>query len=269
MDKYAVVGNPVNHSLSPSLHQAFAKQAGLDIEYRAITAPLHEFKQTILDLQKQGFKGCNITAPFKAEAYALSTAHSLAANRARTVNCLTFSDPATIFGDNFDGEGLIKDLSKRHHFSLAHKKILILGAGGAVSGIIGPLLEAAPKEILILNRTLEKALALAARFSMDGPIRGASITQTLTEPYDLIIHATSLGHPQNSFEFPDGALHKTTFCFDLSYGAAAKSFLAAAKKKGATHYADGMGMLIEQAAASFYRWHGIYPKTHLIDVNKL
>jgi len=167
-----------------------------------------------------------------------------------------------IFGDNYDGIGLVEDLIQHQQFNFCQKKILIIGAGGATQGIIGPLLEKAPSEIVIANRTEEKAIELAKRFSEKGPIHGVGLNALKTEhPYDLIIHATSLGLQNKTPPLPDGLISATTLCYDMSYGKAAEPFFNWAKNKGAQHCIDGMGMLVEQAAASFYLWHGVYPDT--------
>jgi len=261
MDKYAIIGNPVKHSLSPKIHQLFGRQTEIDFEYIKIEAPLYGFADIVFKFRDDGGKGCNITIPFKSEAFALATQVGDNARLARAVNCFLFHEDNTIFGDNFDGIGLVEDLVNHHQYKISQKKILIIGAGGATQGIIAPLLEKAPSEIVVANRTAEKAYALAKQFAEKGPITGIDLTALPNTPFDLIIHATSLGHLNQLPHLPDGLISQNTFCYDLSYGLAAKPFLDWAQAQGAKEITDGIGMLVEQAAATFYLWHGIYPDT--------
>ncbi|OGO91390.1 MAG: shikimate dehydrogenase [Coxiella sp. RIFCSPHIGHO2_12_FULL_42_15] len=261
MDKYAIIGNPVKMSLSPKIHAAFAKQVGISVEYHAIEAPRDGFKQTILWFKDHGGKGCNVTAPFKSEAFALATKIGDNAKIALAANCLAFLENGNIFADNFDGIGLVEDLIQDKDFNITHKKILIIGAGGATQGILAPLLEKAPHEILIANRTGEKAIDLAQRFQAFGSVSGIALHDLSESDFDLIIHATSMGHHQQLPLLPNGLIKPTTLCYDLSYGPAAKTFLKWALEQGAKSVCDGLGMLVEQAAASFYLWHGVYPQT--------
>lgn len=261
MDKYAIIGNPVAHSLSPRIQQLFADQMDIEIEYIKIEAPLNAFVETVNQFRDEGGKGCNVTVPFKSEAFALATKVGNNAKLARAVSCLIFHSDHTIFGDNFDGIGLVEDLINHHHYKISQKRILIIGAGGATQGIIGPLLEKAPSEIVVANRTPDKAYALARQFQEHGPIAGIDLNALPSMPFDLIIHATSLGHLNQLPHLIDGLVAPNTFCYDLSYGKAAEPFLAWAKAQGATEISDGLGMLVEQSAASFYLWHGVYPET--------
>lgn len=261
MDSYAIIGHPVKHSLSPKIHLAFAKQTGIQLKYTAIEAPLDGFKETVLQFRDNGGKGCNITAPFKIDAFTLATAVSPNAKIAYAANCLAFLDDKTIFADNFDGAGLVADLLQHKNFNLTQQKILIIGAGGATQGILAPLLENMPHSILIANRTLDKAVELAKRFDHLGMVQGIALDKLQGGNFNLIIHATSLGHRQQIPALPEGLIDATTVCYDLSYGAAAKPFLHWAKNQGGQLCYDGLGMLIEQAALSFNLWHGIYPET--------
>lgn len=264
MDKYAVIGNPVEHSLSPIIHAHFAKQTHQDLEYNKILAPLNNFAATIKDFQQAGGKGCNVTVPFKEQAFQLADSSSHVAQLAKAANTLCFAKDGSIFADNTDGTGLSQDLNNNHHYSSSGKKILIIGAGGATRGILYPLLKMAPCEVVVANRTANKAYALAEMFKLHGPIIGLGFEQLTATPYDLIIHATSVGHGGQCPELPQGLIHKNSWCYDLSYGSAAKPFLHWAKTQGAKKCVDGMGMLVEQAAASFYLWRKVHPSTQKI-----
>ncbi len=261
MAKYAVIGNPVEHSLSPQIHAEFSRQTGRDIEYVKLQAPLHLFEETIKDFQAAGGSGCNITLPFKLEAFELSDDASQAAHAAQAANCLLFREDGSIYADNYDGIGLVEDLTNNCHFDLRHKQIIVVGAGGATRGILGTLLQKEPKEIVIANRTIAKAIKLQDAFAKYGPVRSASFADLVDEQADLIIHATCLGHDGKAPVLPERLITPNVYCYDLSYGAAAKPFLEWAADHGAQHCFDGIGMLVEQAAASFYLWEGVYPNT--------
>ncbi len=261
---YAVIGNPVQHSLSPKIHQLFAKDSGIELEYQKIQPEINDFKKSVIDFFSNNGKGCNITVPFKQAAWQLVEQLSDDAKLSQAVNCLTKQEDGSLQGDNFDGVGLVQDLLHNHHYEINQRKILILGAGGATRGILGPLLEKIPEEIVVANRHIEKAVELADLFQAYGNIRGISLTQIPTHKFDLIIHATSLGHQGKAPAIPESVIDCDSFCYDLSYGDAAKPFLHSAQSLGAMHCRDGIGMLVEQAAAAFYLWHGIYPDTNKV-----
>ena len=261
MDKYAILGNPITHTLSPIIHAEFATQTNQSIEYHKIQPPKDEFKQALFEFIEAGGKGCNITTPFKQQAFQLSYAQSHSATEALAASCLLIRDDNTIYADNYDGTGFIKDLTHNHGVSIHQKNILILGAGGATQGIVNALLDRAPAHIIIANRTEKTAIELAKRYPVGGLITGVSFAALDPTPYDLIIHATTLGHTGNRPDLPDGLITPHTFCYDLSYGKAAQPFLEWAAQQGAKQYADGLGMLVEHNAALFYLWRHVSPNT--------
>lgn len=261
--QYAVIGNPVEHSLSPKIHAIFAKQTGRSLEYRKILSDIKNFDAAATAFFSNGGKGCNITVPFKQDALALADTVSETAKIAQAVNCLTKQEDGSLQGDNFDGVGLVQDLTHNLRYLICQKKILIIGAGGATRGILAPLLEKAPEAITIANRNADKAIELADNFSEYGNLQAVSLGDIPHRPFDLIIHATSLGHQGNAPELPAVLVNDDTFCYDLSYGTAANPFLSWARACGAKRCQNGLGMLIEQAAASFYLWHGVYPDTQI------
>lgn len=262
-DQYAVIGNPIAHSQSPFIHRQFALQTGESLTYEAILSPVNEFEMTVKKFQLAGGKGVNITLPFKSEAFKLADHHSQAADIARTANTLVFNKDNTIFADNTDGVGLLNDLTKNLHMTLTNKKILILGAGGATCGILPPLLQSKPSHILIANRTLEKATHLINQFIGWGPLNACRLDHIPRDPYDLIINATSISIQSEKFNFNlfENLISPKTICYDLAYGKLPTHFLDWAKTSGAAHCFDGLGMLVEQAAAAFNLWRGIYPDT--------
>ncbi len=261
MDNYAVIGNPVKHSKSPLIHTEFAKQTEQAMVYTAIEAPLDGFTETLKEFEAAGGKGVNVTLPFKNEAFALANEHSDLAKQAQSANTLAFRNNNIIYADNTDGPGLIQDLTHNHHYSLRQKHVLVIGAGGATKGILGPLLAQAPAHLLLANRTPEKAIALAKQFEMYGDIDGVGLTDIEKKPFDLIINATSASVSGKTPPLPEDIIGKNSWCYDLFYADKPTSFLVWAKRLGAENYLDGLGMLVEQAAGSFYLWHGIYPET--------
>lgn len=260
MDKYAVIGNPIEHSLSPTIHTEFARQTKQTLQYIKIQAPLNQFQQTVINFrdQNQG-KGANVTLPFKEQAYRMAHNHSRLAQQAKSANTLLFSDSQTIYADCTDGVGLAQDLTHNHHYSISEKSILIIGAGGAARAIIGPLLELAPARLIIANRTREKGILLANEFKSLGEISAIGFDQ-FEEPYDLIINATSAGLTGSPLELPSSIVNHSSWCYDLMYGQTTP-FLNWAKSLNPAKCLDGLGMLVEQAAASFYLWRNVYPDT--------
>ena len=261
---FSVIGNPIEHSLSPFIHQAFAKQTGIEIHYKKILAPIDQFDEYVLNFQKEGASGANITLPFKAQAFNLATKKTDAAKTAGAANTLQFKANGDILADNTDGTGLTQDLIRNNEYSIRQKNILILGAGGAVRGVIGALLELAPASITIANRTPEKAISLANHFNMAGNVTGIDINNIEHTPFDLIIQGTSLGIQMKLPTVPKEIIGDATWCYDLMYGEEATPFLSWAEQQGAAKCLDGLGMLVEQAAASFYLWHGVYPRTRIV-----
>ncbi|MCB1827607.1 MAG: shikimate dehydrogenase [Coxiellaceae bacterium] len=260
MDSYAVIGHPIAHSQSPKIHAEFAKQTKQNLSYVAIEAPIDGFFNTLKDFEAAGGKGCNVTLPFKTEAFEIADSHSQLAIEAGAANTLVFKDNK-IFADSTDGPGLIQDITNNHHYSLRQKKILILGAGGVVKCIAGPLLAQAPASLVIANRTVEKAERIAKQFEMRGEIDSAGLSDIPDEPFDLIINATSASINGKVPAISTKLISKQTWCYDLFYSKQATAFLTWAKQLGAAECIDGLGMLVEQAAAAFYLWRGVYPET--------
>jgi shikimate dehydrogenase len=254
-DRYVVIGNPVAHSKSPRIHASFAAATGQDMHYEALPAPLDGFAATVRDFIGAGGRGANVTVPFKEEAFRLATRLSERAQRAGAVNTLAFSG-REIFGDNTDGAGLVRDLVANLGVVIANRRILLLGAGGAARGVILPLLGERPAALTIANRTADKALALAAEFP---GCTGCGLEALAGREFDLVINATSAGlsggvPPRLTFAWAPGA-----FAYDMMYGRPS-AFLDQAKAAGA-RTADGLGMLVEQAAEAFLVWRGVRPDT--------
>ncbi len=264
MDQYAVIGNPIEHSLSPQIHQQFARQTNQDLSYEEILAPLDAFAETVMTFIEHGGRGMNVTLPFKMQAFELATKKSQAAIEAQAVNTLVFHDDGVIEGCNTDGMGLIQDLTHTHHYCLRQKHILVLGAGGAVRGILAPLLEQAPGRITIANRSIDKAQALAEHFQLMGSVDAYRLDEIAEHPYDLIIQGTSMRAEELSLS--SKLIGDQTWCYDLNYQLDGQTpFVRWATGRGAKKALDGRGMLIEQAAAAFYIWRGLYPDTaHIV-----
>lgn len=264
MDRYCVIGNPIEHSLSPQIHQEFAAQTGELLTYEKVKVELTGFADFLKDFANSGGKGLNITVPFKVEAFNGATQLHELADIANAVNTLSL-EGAEIIGFNTDGLGFIRDLTQRHGVQLAGKSVLVLGAGGACRGIIEPLLSTNPAQVTIANRTLANAQALCELFS--GRHRHNSLScvdlSVLAEgdpgTYDLVVNTTSLGLSANGITLP-ASLAQGSFCYDMSYGDKA-AFARWAKEQGALNSVDGLGMLVEQAAESFNIWRGVRPRT--------
>lgn len=264
MKQFAVIGNPVDHSLSPIIHKLFAEQTGVSLSYEPVLAPLDGFAATVTALIERGGYGANITLPFKEQAFELAIKKSQAAIDAHAVNTLVFHDDGLIEGCNTDGMGLVQDLTHNHHYSLRQKRILILGAGGAVRGIIAPLLEQAPAKLIIANRTKRKAELLATQFELFGKVEARGLDELNEGPYDLIIHGTSV-RGEGELEFAPSLVGTHSWCYDLNYAANQQTpFVQWATSRGVERALDGLGMLVEQAAAAFYIWHGVYPDTDAV-----
>jgi len=259
MDNYAVFGNPIRHSLSPRIHQRFAKQCGQMMSYQAILAPLNGFADSLSAFFKQGGQGCNITVPFKQEAYRLCDALTERAGRAGAVNTL-IRQRTGVLGDNTDGAGLLRDLTQNLKLKLSDQRILLLGAGGAARGVLEPLLSQHPAELVIANRTVDKAQQLAEDFADLGNLRACGFADlTGSAPFDLIINATSASLAGELPPLPDGLLHPQGAAYDMLYSQTLTIFQQWAKTQGAAVNADGLGMLVEQAAEAFLLWRGIRP----------
>lgn len=261
IDRYGVMGYPVSHSRSPVIHRLFALQTQQVMQYELLQVSPEKLEAAIRQFQSTGGKGLNVTVPHKAEVAKLVDHSSERARTAGAVNTLSFNG-GEIYGDNTDGIGLLRDLAVNLGLSIEGINILILGAGGATRGIVGPLLEMQPASICIGNRTLDRAQGLAEHFSAAGPVTACRFGKVSTsEPYDLIINATSAGLQGDAPPFPASAISKDTFCYDLSYGLQPTPFSVWAREVGAEHSVMGWGMLVEQAAESFKIWRGIRPDT--------
>lgn len=261
--RFAVIGYPVDHSMSPQIHHQFAAQFKSKIEYTRLLAQPNGLPAVLKKFAEEDGQGANITLPFKQEACALCIELSPAARTAKAVNTICFSEGW--YGDNTDGAGLVNDLSRNLGIRLSGLRVLVIGAGGATRGILGPLLAQKSQEIIIANRTLNKAIDLSEDFSDQGKISPTdlrSLTEASNHPFDLIIQASSAGHQGGLPPLSKTLCHPDTFCYDLSYGKAAEGFLNWSKGATAAHLvADGMGMLVEQAALSFTLWFGKQPAT--------
>jgi shikimate dehydrogenase len=258
MDIYAVFGNPIAHSKSPMIHTAFAKQTGQHLIYRAEYVPLDGFVQQVGDFFKKGGKGLNITVPFKLEAFALAKSRTERAEIAGAINTLWIGKCGTLTGDNTDGVGLLRDIVINQHFDFQGKKILILGAGGAVRGILAPLLSAQPQQIIIANRTLSKAAELAA--FAPKTMQSCGFSDLEGETFDLIINGVSSGLHGEMPSLPEKLLKNNGLAYDMVYGNQATPFMKWAEAQQCKAV-DGVGMLVEQAAEAFFIWRGIRPET--------
>ena len=264
LDRYAVIGNPISHSKSPFIQNQFAKQTGEALIYSTLLAPIERFAQTVEDFRDSGGKGLNVTVPFKEDAWHFAGELTDLAQRAGAVNTLIFHDDGKITGANTDGIGIVHDIQQNHHIQLADKKILILGAGGAVKGVLQPLLAENPEHIFIANRTVEKAIKLAEDFSDLGNLQGGGFAD-INNQYDLIINGTAASLQGEVPTIPDNCLAPKGSCYDMMYSADTDTaFVTWAKQHNAQKALDGLGMLIEQAAESFYLWRSVRPNTQEI-----
>ncbi len=262
-DRYAVIGNPIGHSKSPFIHARFAEQTGESIEYTHLLAPIDAFVLHVRAFVDAGGRGLNVTVPFKLEAHALATRLSPRAAAAGAVNTLRF-EAGEIHGDNTDGFGLVRDIEVNLATPLKDARILLLGAGGAARGVVLPMLERAPHTLTIINRTDEKASALVDQFGAAAQAAGCRLSggsAAAIEPgaYDVIINATASSLDAALPECDDGAFGSNTLAYDMMYGAQPTVFMRHAQTLGA-QTADGLGMLVEQAAESFYIWRGVRPE---------
>jgi len=254
--QYAVIGNPVAHSKSPWIHAEFARETGQDIDYGRIEAPVAGFAAAVEAFRAAGGKGLNVTLPFKQDAYRYCARTTPRAAAARAVNTLVFGEE--VFGDTTDGVGLIRDIEGNLALPLAGKRVLLMGAGGAAQGVLAALLDARVASLVIANRTVERAQALAARF----PGVSASPYEALGGSFDVVIDATSAGLGDAPLPLPEGILGRGVLAYAMVYGRET-AFLAAARAAGALA-CDGLGMLVEQAAESFFIWRGVRPGTRSV-----
>jgi len=258
--RLAVFGQYVAKSQSPRIHGLFAEQFGLPIEYAAIEVTQASFTDQVRELANNGARGCNVTVPFKNEAWRFANRCSENANRAEAANTLVFSD-GECYADNTDGGGLVNDLESGNGFQIRNQRICLLGAGGAAGGVLAALLERKPASIVVANRTIAKAVELAKRHEDLGPVSGSGL-KAISEaaPYDLLINATSQGHGGAAPELSSGLFASGGLCYDMNYGAASLPLKRHCSKDG-IRYSDGLGMLVGQAALSFQIWTGKTPDT--------
>ena len=261
MDRYAVIGNPIEHSKSPWIHARFAELTQQSLEYSALLVELDAFESRVLEFFKAGGKGLNITVPFKERAWAMAQRHSDAARKAGAVNTLYLDADGKLVGENTDGTGLLRDLKHNHGADLAGKRILVLGAGGAVRGVLPNLVAESPTSIFIANRTVEKAQALAESAQGKVSIHGVRFDAIPREAFDFVINGTSAGLQGQLPAMPNETVNTHTWCYDMIYGVGDTKFQAWAKSLGAAQALDGLGMLVEQAAESFKIWRGLSPQT--------
>lgn len=261
-DRYAVIGNPIAHSKSPPIHAAFASQTGQDLTYEALLAPLDGFADTVAAFRAGGGCGMNVTVPFKEEAWRLADRLSERARLAGAVNTLSFGDD--VLGDNTDGAGLVRDLEVLGCRPRG-ARVLLLGAGGAARGVVLPLLEAGVARLFIANRTADKAHALRTHFAAldtQGALAAGGWTDAASDrPYDIVINATSASLSDQAPPLPPGLYAPDSLAYDMVYGRGLTAYLKQAREQGAARLADGLGMLIEQAAEAFALWRGVRPDT--------
>ena len=261
IDRYAVFGNPVAHSKSPQIHTLFAEQTGQSLTYTAELTEVGQFDQAIkIFIQNHG-KGLNITVPFKEDAWTCATQRSDRAQRAGAVNTLMLQQDGSLFGDTTDGTGLVRDLVQNHHIQIRDKDILLIGAGGAVRGVLEALLEQQPSSLLIANRTKQKALQLANDFADLGNIKGCGLDEINQADFDLVINGTSASLKGDLPPLPETIFKKNSCSYDMMYAAQATPFMQWSTNNGAAKVFDGLGMLVEQAAESFYIWRNVRPQT--------
>jgi shikimate dehydrogenase len=259
-DLYAVVGHPVGHSKSPLIHRCFARQTGQHIDYVRIDIPPGQFEERLRDFHARGGLGVNVTLPYKLEAFEFADRLTGRARSAGAVNTLAWRTDGIVLGDNTDGAGLVADLENNLGVALLGRRILVLGAGGAARGALGPLLERGPSGLVIANRTVEKAITLADQFGAAGNV-SASAFDALTGRFDIVVNATSASLAGELPPVPETVVDAETVCYDMMYGKGRTVFLQWASERGAAVLADGAGMLVEQAAESFELWRGVRPDT--------
>ncbi|MGH8497022.1 MAG: shikimate dehydrogenase [Gammaproteobacteria bacterium] len=261
MDRYAVIGSPVAHSYSPIIHAQFAAQTGQRLIYERIEAPRGDFAQRIGEFFGGCGRGLNVTRPHKIEAFRVSGETTPRASLAGAVNTLTATGDGRLQGDNTDGAGLVTDLLRNRKVTIDGRRLLVLGAGGAARGIAGPLLAERPSELVIANRNAKKAVELAARFAGHGVIRGCGYDALAGESFDTVINTTAASVAEDVPPVPMSALREDTLCYDLAYGQKPTPFTEWARERRMRRICKGWGMLVEQAAESFFVWRGVRPDT--------
>ncbi|MBS1201327.1 MAG: aroE [Proteobacteria bacterium] len=260
-NRYVLFGHPVSHSWSPFIHGLFARQHGHEIDYQLVDVGPERFRGAALEFFAGGGRGANVTVPHKVAAAELANELTPRAQRAGAVNTLALLEGSRLLGDNTDGVGLIADLSRNLGMALQHRRVLILGAGGAVRGVLAPLLAERPATVLIANRTSERAIQLAAAFADLGPVRGAAFQEAVGQRWDLVINATSASLGGGVPDIPAGVVTPWSTCYDLSYSRHDTPFQHWARQQGAAQAYQGWGMLVEQAAEAYLLWRGVRPDT--------
>lgn len=261
IDQYALFGSPIKHSQSPKIHQLFAQQTQQAMQYNAQLVAAVDFKSAANIFFAKGGRGLNCTIPLKELAWAYADKLTPRAELSKSVNTLVLQRDGCILGDNTDGAGLVTDLINNHGIQLKHKKILILGAGGASRGIIGVLQDQVPLSVTVANRTVQKALILASEFAHKGRVTGCAYADLQEQSFDLILNATSLSLSDKLPPLTKGLLATQGSCYDLVYADKATAFVRWSQKQQAVNSLDGLGMLVEQAAQAFFIWRGIRPDT--------
>jgi shikimate dehydrogenase len=265
-DRYAVLGNPVEHSQSPFIHAEFARDSRQDVEYVRVLSPLDAFGSTVRAFAAEGGRGCNVTVPFKFEAFALAPRRSARAELAQAANTLRFDaqDAGGWWADNTDGVGLLRDIECNAGIALQGKQVLLIGAGGAAAGVLGPLLGAGPRRVMLANRGIERAHALAARHAEcareNGCVLDSGGLDHCGEGFDVVINASASSLSTGQVPVQPAVLAPGALAVDLMYGPAARNFVEWALSHGALGR-DGLGMLVEQAAEAFFLWRGVRPAT--------
>ncbi|MFI4889856.1 MAG: shikimate dehydrogenase [Steroidobacterales bacterium] len=260
-DQYGIIGHPIGHSWSPFIHGIFAQQTHQNLVYRLFDVEPEDFEKRVVELFAGGVRGLNVTIPHKQAAARIADQRTDRAMRARAVNTLVLRDDGTLLGDNTDGVGLINDLTRNLHFTLRDKRVLMLGAGGAARGVMGPLLDEEVWELTVANRTPARARALCAEFFDTEKVASCGFLDIPGLAYDLIINATAASLHGEMPVLPAGIVGKTTLCYDMAYGRGATPFTAWAEAQHAGQACKGWGMLVEQAAVAFELWRGIHPDT--------
>lgn len=261
MNHYAVIGNPIAHSKSPQIHSAFAQQEGVVIDYQRILSSEEDFIVTVNKFKQHDGSGVNVTVPFKVSAYQQCAELNEYAKAAKAVNTISFAADGSWIGANTDGIGLLRDLKSNLNVAIKNKRVLVLGAGGAARGILLPLLQERPKCIFLVNRTFEKAEQLAKEFSSNGLITSCRFNELGNASFDIIINATSASLANEVPPISAATLNQDTLCYDLAYSDTDTAFLTWAQSHSVKLSSDGLGMLIEQAAESYFIWRGFRPDT--------
>jgi shikimate dehydrogenase len=264
-DRYALFGNPLGHSKSPLIHNGFAEVTGEDVEYGLIEAPLGGFAGAALAFRDSGAKGCNITAPFKLDAFALATDKHERAAQAGAANCLKFEPDGRIVAEMFDGVGLANDVETNLGVGLRGKRVLLMGAGGAARGALAAFLVRSPREVVVANRTAEKARALATQLGANGKVTGCGYADLgKGERFDLVFNATSASLKGELPAIDAAMFDNTALAYELAYGKGLTPFLRLARDAGVPQLADGVGMLVEQAAEAWVWWRRVRPDTRAV-----